>query len=122
MALDGRGEERLLIFCDLPGSKVKPDGRMAAERMINEMIQDKLRDDGKRGRSDSRRGGGRGRSPSRRRSRSRSAPRGRYQSPPRGGGGGRRSPSRGGRRSPSPRGRYQSPPRGGRSPPPRERS
>merc|ERR1719229_1033069 len=30
MALDHRGEERLLIFCHDPGSKVSPTGRMAA--------------------------------------------------------------------------------------------
>mmetsp|Transcript_58814 Transcript_58814/g.191850 ORF Transcript_58814/g.191850 Transcript_58814/m.191850 type:complete len:601 (-) Transcript_58814:378-2180(-) len=68
MALDERGEERLIIFCHNPGSKVAPHGRMAAERLVNEMIQEKLRDDGGRGR-----GGGRGkdsRSPSRRRGRS----------------------------------------------------
>jgi len=66
MALDERGEERLIIFCHDPGSKTSPTGRMAAERLVNEMIQEKLRDDGGRGRSDSR-----GRSPSRRRSDSR---------------------------------------------------
>merc|ERR1719215_2180391 len=63
MALDERGEERLIIFCHDAGSKVSPTGRMAAERLVNEMIQSRLRDDGGRGRSDSRR-----RSPSRRRS------------------------------------------------------
>merc|ERR1719468_1007735 len=63
MALDERGDERLIIFCHDAGSKVSPKGRMAAERLVNEMIQEKLRDDG--GRKDSR-------SPSRRRSRSRS--------------------------------------------------
>merc|ERR1719277_974878 len=98
MALDGRGEERLLIFSQDPGTKTNPQGRMAAERLVNELVQEKLRDDnnrgGSRGRSDSRRrsppprgrsdsrGGGRGRSPPQRRS---SRPR----SPPR-----RRSPSR----------------------------
>ncbi|CAK0867829.1 unnamed protein product, partial [Prorocentrum cordatum] len=68
MALDGRGMERLLIFCHDPGTKTSPHGRMAAERLVNEMIQEKLRDDGDggRGRSDSRR-----RSPSPRRSPSR---------------------------------------------------
>jgi len=79
MALDERGEERLIIFSHDAGSKVSPTGRMAAERLVNEMIQEKLRDDGgrggggggrdsrsrSRGRSDSRR-----RSPSRRRGRS----------------------------------------------------
>jgi len=76
MALDERGEERLIIFCHDAGSKVSPKGRMAAERLVNEMIQEKLRDDGRGGGKDSR-------SPSpRRRSRSRSDSR-------RGGGGGR---------------------------------
>lgn len=66
MALNSRGEERLIIFSHDPGSKVNEKGRMAAERLVNEMIQEKLRDDGGRGRSDSR-----GRSPSRRRGDSR---------------------------------------------------
>merc|ERR1719468_846174 len=82
MALDERGEERLIIFSHNPGSKAEPHGRMAAERLVNEMIQEKLRDDG---------GRGRGRSDSRSRSPSR-----------RGGGGGKRNGSRG--RSPSRRG------------------
>jgi len=63
MALDARGEERLIIFSHDSGSKTSATGRMAAERLVNEMIQEKLRDDG-RGRSDSR-------SPPRRRSNSR---------------------------------------------------
>merc|ERR1719277_2022977 len=87
MALDGRGEERLLIFSTDPGSKASNQGRMAAEQLVQELVQEKLRDDG-RGRSDSR-----GRSPPRGRSdsRRRSPPRGRSRSrsPPR-----RRSPSR----------------------------
>lgn len=94
MALDRHGEERLLIFSADPGTKVGTGGRMHAERMINEMVQEKLRDDGRgRGRSDSR-GRGRGRSDSRRRSRS--PPRRRSPSyRGRGGGGGRaRSDSR----------------------------
>merc|ERR1719444_326731 len=63
LALDERGDERLIIFCHKAGSKTEPTGRMAAERLVNEMIQEKPRDDGGgRGRSDSR-----GRSPSRRR-------------------------------------------------------
>merc|ERR1719330_2007000 len=77
MALDERGEERLIIFCHDAGSKTSTKGRIAAERLVNEMIQEKLRDDGGRGRSDSRspprgRSGSRRRSPSRRRSRGRS--------------------------------------------------
>merc|ERR1719444_781933 len=69
MALDARGEERLIIFSTDAGSKTSNTGRMAAERLVNEMIQEKLRDDG-RGRSDSRRRSPppRGRSDSRRRS------------------------------------------------------
>lgn len=65
MALDSRGEERLIIFSADAGSKSSPRGRMAAERLVNELIQEKLRDDG-RGRSDSR---SPPRSPSRRNSR-----------------------------------------------------
>merc|ERR1719512_65842 len=68
MSLDERGEERLIIFCHDAGSKVSPKGRMAAERLVNEMIQEKLRDDGGRGRSDSRSPPPRRRSQSRRRS------------------------------------------------------
>merc|ERR1719253_1571477 len=83
MALDGRGEERLIIFSHDPGSKVGNEGRMAAERLVNEMIQEKLRDDGGRGRdsrSPSRRSSRGRRSPSRRRSRSRSRRRSRSPS------------------------------------------
>jgi len=65
MALDARGEERLIIFSHDSGSKTSATGRMAAERLVNEMIQEKLRDDG-RGRSYSQ-------SPPRRRSDSRSS-------------------------------------------------
>lgn len=79
MALDGRGDERLCIFSHELGSKVSTTGRMAAERLVNELVQEKLRGD------DDRRSDSRGRSPPRRRSdsRRRSPPR----SPP------RRSPS-----------------------------
>eukprot|EP00927_Polykrikos_kofoidii_P031139 TRINITY_DN267_c0_g2_i4.p1 TRINITY_DN267_c0_g2~~TRINITY_DN267_c0_g2_i4.p1 ORF type:complete len:621 (-),score=93.25 TRINITY_DN267_c0_g2_i4:139-1950(-) len=71
MALDSRGQERLIIFSHDEGSKTSPVGRMAAERLVNEMIQEKLRGDG-RGRSCSRspsprRDDSRRRSPSRRR-------------------------------------------------------
>merc|ERR1740121_1502073 len=55
MALDQRGDERLIIFCHEAGSKTSSTGRMAAERLVNEMVREKLRDDGDRG-------GGRGRS------------------------------------------------------------
>merc|ERR1719264_1481121 len=68
MALDERGDERLIIFCHDAGSKVSPSGRMAAERLVNEMIQEKLRDDGGRGGGRDSRSPSRGRSPSRRRS------------------------------------------------------
>eukprot|EP00419_Tripos_fusus_P078141 CAMPEP_0172935850 /NCGR_PEP_ID=MMETSP1075-20121228/221722_1 /TAXON_ID=2916 /ORGANISM="Ceratium fusus, Strain PA161109" /LENGTH=452 /DNA_ID=CAMNT_0013797211 /DNA_START=15 /DNA_END=1374 /DNA_ORIENTATION=- len=46
MALDGRGEERLIIFSHDAGSKTSANGRMAAERLVNELVQEKLRDDG----------------------------------------------------------------------------
>lgn len=45
LALDKRGEERLLIFGVNAGSKMGEGGRMHAERLVNDMIQDKLRDD-----------------------------------------------------------------------------
>merc|ERR1719297_767612 len=48
MALDGRGEERLIIFSHDPGSKASPVGRMAAERLVNELVQQKLRGDNDR--------------------------------------------------------------------------
>lgn len=67
MALDSRGEERLCIFSENPGTKMGEGGRMHAERLVNEMIQEKLRDDGGRGRG---RDDSRGRSPSRGRGRS----------------------------------------------------
>jgi len=85
MALDTRGEERLIIFGTDAGSKTSSTGRMAAERLVNEMIQEKLRSDG-RGASNSR-----SRSPPRQRSDSR-----RRSPPP------RRDDSRS-RRSPPPR-------------------
>eukprot|EP00929_Paragymnodinium_shiwhaense_P088680 TRINITY_DN489_c0_g3_i1.p2 TRINITY_DN489_c0_g3~~TRINITY_DN489_c0_g3_i1.p2 ORF type:complete len:607 (+),score=174.13 TRINITY_DN489_c0_g3_i1:83-1903(+) len=81
MSLNENGEERLCIFAADAGSKISNTGRMAAERLVNEMVQEKLRDDGGRGRdsrsrSRSRRRDSRSRgrrSPSRRRdSRSRS--------------------------------------------------
>jgi len=90
MAVDERGDERLIIFCHDPGTKTGSTGRMAAERLVNELIQEKLRDDGGggRGRSDSR-----GRSPSRRKQ-SRSPPRRRSPSPRRRSDSRRRSRSR----------------------------
>eukprot|EP00437_Effrenium_voratum_P024042 CAMPEP_0181403092 /NCGR_PEP_ID=MMETSP1110-20121109/3520_1 /TAXON_ID=174948 /ORGANISM="Symbiodinium sp., Strain CCMP421" /LENGTH=673 /DNA_ID=CAMNT_0023525347 /DNA_START=29 /DNA_END=2050 /DNA_ORIENTATION=- len=45
MALDRHGEERLLIFSANGGSKTADGGRMHAERLINEMVQEKLRGD-----------------------------------------------------------------------------
>lgn len=89
MALDKHGDERLLIFSVDAGSKTGTGGRMHAERLINEMIQEKLRGDDGRGRSDSRSPPPRRRSYSRRRSRSRTPPRRRSPSPHR-----RRSDSR----------------------------
>merc|ERR1712224_112413 len=79
MALDDRGEERLLILGHDAGTKSSKEGRLAAERMVNEMIQDKRRGD--RGRSNSRHGN-RGRSDSRPRKRS-PPPRARSDSRPR---------------------------------------
>merc|ERR1719240_2173591 len=114
MALDSRGDERLIIFGSDPGSKSSPNGRMAAERLVTELIQEKLRDDGGRGGGGGGRGRSRGRSNSRQRERSpprgRSDSRRRERSPP------RRSPSyRGGRGG---GGRSRSPPRrNDRSPP-----
>lgn len=70
MALDSRGEERLLIFGANPGSKTENGGRMHAERLVNEMVQEKLRNDDRRGGRDSR-SRSRSRRSSRRRSRSR---------------------------------------------------
>jgi len=135
MALDGRGEERLIIFSHDPGSKISTQGRMAAERLVNELVQEKLRDDGDRGNSRARSNSRpasppRGRSDSRRRepspparrnnSRAKSPPparrnSSRAKSPPPA----RRNSSRA--NSPPPRGRSpprrneRSPPRGGRS-------
>merc|ERR1719330_1591766 len=86
MALDGRGEERLIIFSHDAGSKVSPTGRMAAERLVNELVQEKLRDDGDRGQSPRGRSGSRPRSPPRRGrsdSRRRASPPPRGRSPPR---------------------------------------
>merc|ERR1712050_33056 len=80
MALDRNGDESLIIFCHDAGSKSSDKGRVAAERLVNELVQEKLRGDGgyggkdsrspsrKRGRSDSRKPPPRQRSPSRRRS------------------------------------------------------
>eukprot|EP00933_Yihiella_yeosuensis_P051393 TRINITY_DN4931_c2_g1_i1.p1 TRINITY_DN4931_c2_g1~~TRINITY_DN4931_c2_g1_i1.p1 ORF type:complete len:607 (-),score=93.18 TRINITY_DN4931_c2_g1_i1:55-1875(-) len=93
MAQDGQGDERLLIFSHLAGSKASDIGRAAGERLVNDLIQQKLRRDerGRRGRSDSR--GRDSRSPSRRRSPSVRRGRGRARSDSRRGGR-RRSPSR----------------------------
>merc|ERR1719223_1267973 len=64
MALDARGEERLIIFSHDSGSKMSSAGRMAAERLVNEMIQEKLRDEGGRGKDSRSPSRGRGRSDS----------------------------------------------------------
>lgn len=81
IANDERGDERLLIFAADPGSKDSPVGRVAAERMVNELVQEKLRNDGP-GRNDSR-----SPSPPPRRKDSRSPPsrrrRSRSRTPPR---------------------------------------
>lgn len=61
MALDKHGDERLLIFGCKAGSRTDVMGRMLAERMVNELIQERLRNSGgasrsrSRGRKDSRR-------------------------------------------------------------------
>ncbi|CAE7158191.1 unnamed protein product [Symbiodinium pilosum] len=60
MALDSRGDERLLIFSTYAGTKTGIGGRRHAERLVNEMIDEKLRNDMDR------RGRGRSRSDSRR--------------------------------------------------------
>jgi len=117
MALDDRGEERLLIFGQEAGSKGSPTGRMAAERMVNEMVQDKLRGAG-RGRSQS---WGRRQSPprgqnTRHRSDSRRHQRGSFnceRTPP-----WRASP----RRNAPPRRDFRTPPRRNNGPPPRDDS
>jgi len=69
MAQDSSGTERLIVFSHDAGSKTSPSGRMAAERLVNELIQEKLKNDSGRGRSDS--GSSRSRSRSRSRSKSR---------------------------------------------------
>lgn len=69
MALDAKGEERLLIFSHDAGSKITEGGRCHGERLVRAMIEEKLRD------NDSRRElrrESRSRSKSRRRSRSKS--------------------------------------------------
>mmetsp|Transcript_69159 Transcript_69159/g.165842 ORF Transcript_69159/g.165842 Transcript_69159/m.165842 type:complete len:624 (+) Transcript_69159:115-1986(+) len=116
MAQDKNGEERLLIFGENPGTKTGDGGRMHAERMINEMVQEKLRGSSP-GRNDSRspsrkRSCSRRRSPSNRRrspSNRRRSPSGRRSPPPQ-----RRGRSDSRRRSPSRR-RSRTPPRRGRS-------
>jgi len=70
MALDSRGEERLLIFGANAGTKTETGGRAHAERLVNDMVQEKLRNDDRRGGRDSR-SRSRSRRSSRRRSRSR---------------------------------------------------
>lgn len=45
IALDARGDERLLIFGVHRGKRHCEGGRLHAERLVNEMIQEKLRDD-----------------------------------------------------------------------------
>lgn len=89
MALDSHGDERLLIFSAVSGSKESPLGRVAAERLVNEMIQEKLKVDGRGGR-----GGSRSDSRSRSRSRSRSPSRRRSRRSPSRRRSSRRSPSR----------------------------
>jgi len=64
LAKDGAGDERPVIFGHDPGGRSAPKGRAAAERLLNELILEKLRNDGsgggRGGRSRSRGGGGGG--------------------------------------------------------------
>merc|ERR1719445_1282093 len=66
IALDATGEERLLIFGSNEGTKTGESGRLYAERLVQELVQEKLR-----GGDGWRRGRGRSRSRSRSRSDSR---------------------------------------------------
>merc|ERR1712048_398349 len=67
LALDSRGEERLLIFGVNEGTLSGEGGRLHAERLVNELVREKLHGDGmSRRRADSR---SRSRSDSRSRSR-----------------------------------------------------
>lgn len=97
VGLNMDGEERLLVFSHEEGSRTSETGRIKAERLVNEMIQDKLRLDGG----------------SRACSRSRSPAR---QGWPEQGNRGRREPVRVWTPSPEPRQRQWAPP-----PPPRRR-
>lgn len=84
IALDSRGEERLLIFGSNVGSKNSSGGRSHAERLVNELVNERLRSDDfrrGRGRSDSRRPETRRRRTPPRRTSSRSPS---WRSPPRG--------------------------------------
>merc|ERR1719473_1090290 len=59
MALDKGGDERLLILGHNAGDRMSEKGRMRAERMVNDLVQDRLRHNseprGRGGRNDSRR-------------------------------------------------------------------
>jgi hypothetical protein len=75
MALDKGGDERLLILGHNPGDRSSEKGRARAERLVNDLVQEKLRNyseprGGRGGRRDSR-------SPSRGRRDSRDRGRGR---------------------------------------------
>merc|ERR1719271_1378187 len=50
MALDKSGDERLLILCHDAGDRMSEKGRMRAERMVNDLVQDRLRNNSPRGR------------------------------------------------------------------------
>jgi hypothetical protein len=73
MALDKGGDERLLILGHDAGDRSSEKGRARAERLVNDLVQDRLRNYSEP------RGGGRGRRDSRSPSRGRrdSRPRGR---------------------------------------------
>lgn len=70
MALDDRGEDRLVVFSHNPGDRSEAMGRYSAEMMVNDAVNGRLRDHDRgryRSRSRGRGGGGgygRGRSPS----------------------------------------------------------
>mmetsp|Transcript_26255 Transcript_26255/g.39022 ORF Transcript_26255/g.39022 Transcript_26255/m.39022 type:complete len:256 (+) Transcript_26255:1-768(+) len=85
MALDGRGEERLLVFGVNPGSAAsrRDGGRAEAELLIKELVHDKMMDDERYGRDRDR-----DRDRDRRSSRSRSYSRNRGGGSGGGGGGG----------------------------------
>jgi len=108
LAQDLNGEQQMLCFGKLNGSRALVTGRAGAEALINDLINDRDRRRSRRGRHS--------RSASRRQRRSRSAVRGRRSVIPR-----RRSFTPMGRKSFTPRGRKSFTPRGRKSFTPRGR-